>query len=662
MLAVYVSLRIGLTRPFWSMMTAYIVSAPFAGPTRSKAIYRLGGTFLGAAGAVLLVPNLVDSPELLSLGIALWVAVCLYISLLDRTPRSYVVMLAGYTCALIAFPSVDRPDTIFDTGLARVEEILLGMGCATLVHTLVLPQSFAPVLLARLDKALRDAQHWIADALSLSGDVQKDRRALAADITELRMMSTHLPFDTSHLRWTSNAIHALQDRLATMMPLLSGIEDRLKTLRALGAEGVSLRWRAVLDEVRDWANSRRGEAEPGREDALRARIDALTPQVGRASTWPDLVEVNLALRLRALIDACLAAQALRGHIDAGVHGNLPPEARGLEPAGAGALHLDRGMALMSALGAVIGVLAGCAFWIITGWPSGSVVPMFAAVMCCFFSTQDDPVPFITGFLKYTLWSVPLSALYVLCILPAVNNFETLVLVCAPAFFVLGVYLARPATFGKAMPVLFGLAGTLALVDTHNADMIGFVNSTLAQIAGIWLAAVTTRVFRTVGAGFTARRLLKAGWSEMASIGHGDKVPSVAEFSARMVDRIALLTPRLQLAGKQQDLQAADALTDLRIGLNMSHLAAARGELGRSQASLSVLMAGLARHFDSRPRVIDADEADLLAALDNALRAVCEEMPSAGQRSAVAALAGIRRDLFPRAAAYEPSSVLEKEIQ
>lgn len=662
MLAVYVSLRIGLPRPFWAMMTAYIVSAPFAGPTRSKAIYRLAGTFLGASAAVLLVPTLVDSPELLSLGIALWVAVCLYISLLDRTPRSYVVMLAGYTCALIAFPAVDRPDTIFDTGLARVEEILLGMGCATLVHSLVLPQSFAPVLLARLDKALRDAQHWIADALSLSGDAQKDRRALAADITELRMMSTHLPFDTSHLRWTSNAIHALQDRLAMMMPLLSGIEDRLKTLRELGAEGVSLRWRAVLDDVRDWANSRRGEAEPGREDVLRAQIDALTPQVDRSSSWQELVEVNLALRLRALIDTCLAAQALRGHIDAGVHGSLPPEAGDMTSAGAAALHLDRGMALMSSLGALIGVLAGCAFWIVTGWPSGSVVPMFAAVMCCFFSTQDDPVPFITGFLKYTLWSVPLSALYVLGILPAVHNFESLVLVCAPAFFVLGVLLARPANFGQAMPFLFGLAGTLALVDTHNADMIGFVNSTLGQIVGIWLAALTTRLFRTVGAGFTARRLLKAGWIELAGIGRGDKVPSVPEFSARMVDRISLLTPRIQLAGKQQDLLSADALKDLRIGLNMSHLAEARTGLGRSQASLAVLMEDLARHFDARPKVIAENETHLLASLDNALRSVCEEVVSAAQRQAVAALAGIRRDLFPRAAAYAPSPVIEKEIQ
>jgi uncharacterized membrane protein YccC len=664
MLAVYVSLRIGLPRPFWAMMTAYIVSAPFAGPTRSKAVYRFAGTLLGAAAAVLLVPNLVNSPELLSLGIALWVGVCLYISLLDRTPRSYVVMLAGYTCALIAFPSVDHPETIFDTALARVEEILLGMGCGTLVHSLVLPQSFAPVLLGRLDKALRDARHWITDALSLSGGSTsaQDRRALAGDITELRMMSTHLPFDTSHLRWTSNAIHALQDRLATMMPLLSAIEDRLAALHAMGVGGLSLRWRTVLDDIGAWTGSRRGQAEPGQEDKLRAEIAALAPQVRRGASWQELIEVNLALRLRALIDACVAAQALRGHIDSGVHGRLPADARDLGQAGASALHLDRGMALMSSLAAFIGVLVGCAFWILTGWPSGSVVPMFAAVMCCFFSTQDDPVPFINGFLKGTVWSVPVSAVYVLGILPAVHSFESLVLACAPAFLVLGVYIGRPSTFGQAMPFLFGLAGTLALIDTNNADMVGFANSTLAQVIGIWSAALTTRLFRTVGAGFTARRLLKAGWSEMARIGRGETVPSVAEFSARMVDRIALLTPRLQLAGKQQDLQAADALVDLRIGLNMTLLAEARRALGRSQAALAPLMEDLARHFETRPRVDAACEAHLLASLDNALRAVCDDMTSSAQSDAVAALAGIRRDLFPTAAAYAPSPVLEKEIQ
>jgi uncharacterized membrane protein YccC len=154
MLSVYISMRIGLPRPFWAMMTAYIVSAPFAGPTRSKGLYRAGGTLLGAVVVTFLVPRLINAPELLSLALALWIGGCLYFSLLDRTPRSYMLMLAGYTAGLIAFPAVSEPQAIFDIALARVEEITLGMTCATLVHSLVLPQSFGPVLLARLDHAV----------------------------------------------------------------------------------------------------------------------------------------------------------------------------------------------------------------------------------------------------------------------------------------------------------------------------------------------------------------------------------------------------------------------------------------------------------------------------------------------------------------------------
>jgi hypothetical protein len=45
-----------------------------------------------------------------------------------------------------------------------------------------------------------------------------------------------------------------------------------------------------------------------------------------------------------------------------------------------------------------------------------------------------------------------------------------------------------------------------------------------------------------------------------------------------------------------------------------------------------------------------------------MRSVCAAAPSDGQRQALAALAGIRRDLFPRAAPYQPSPVLEKEIR
>ena len=659
MLSIYISMRIGLPRPFWAMMTSYIVAAPFAGPTRSKGLYRAGGTILGAVAVTFAVPQLVNSPELMSLAIALWIGACLFISLLDRTPRSYLLMLAGYTAGLIAFPAVNDPGAIFDIALARVEEIVLGITCATLLHSLVLPQPFGPVLLARMDNAVRDAQHWIRDALNPAGDKRSagDRRKLAGDITELRMMSTHLPFDTSHLRWTEKAVNALQERLAQFVPVVSGIEDRLTALRDMGATTVSAHWDALLKDVVGLTDNPKETAIAARGARLHERIDELAPPVHRALSWTGLIELNLAARLHRLVDICVETRALRQHIDAGVSGSLPPEVRRLPGAlnkvPVSALHLDYGMAALSAFACVVAVLICCAFWILTGWPAGATAPMMCAVLCCFFSTQDDPVPFIKSFLAWTVYSIPASAVYLLVLLPAVHSFEMLVLVCAPMFILLGVLLARPSTFGRAMPFLFGICGTLAMVDTHNADMVTFVNSMLSQVLGLTVAAVTTRVVRTVGAAWTARRLLKAGWNELARLGAGEKT-TLPEFSARMVDRVGQLTPRLAQAGPQQDLQAADAVRDLRTGLNMTLLQQVRRQLGRGEAALGPVMTQLSRHFAQLPSIDKDGEARLLDAVDNALRAICEGTRDAAQREALAALTGIRRDLFPWAAPYQPA--------
>jgi uncharacterized membrane protein YccC len=121
MLALVIALAMDLPRPYWAMATVYITSQPLAGATSSKALFRVIGTLVGATMTVALVPNLINAPELLCLAIALWVGFCLYLSLLDGTPRSYLFMLAGYTVALIGFPSVSAPDAIFDTAVARLD-------------------------------------------------------------------------------------------------------------------------------------------------------------------------------------------------------------------------------------------------------------------------------------------------------------------------------------------------------------------------------------------------------------------------------------------------------------------------------------------------------------------------------------------------------------
>src|ERR1700739_3953907 len=99
-IAYYVALRVGFSQPQWALLTVYIVSQPLAGAVLSKALFRLLGTLLGGAAAVAFVPAFVNEPLVLSFVLALWLGLCVYVALLERTPRSYVFLLAGYTASI----------------------------------------------------------------------------------------------------------------------------------------------------------------------------------------------------------------------------------------------------------------------------------------------------------------------------------------------------------------------------------------------------------------------------------------------------------------------------------------------------------------------------------------------------------------------------------
>src|SRR5580692_6482317 len=187
MLTMFIAFSLDLKSPGWAMTTVYLTSQPLSGAMRAKAVYRAIGTFIGAAAMVAIVPNLVDAPELTTLAIMLWVALCAFVAQLDRTPRSYMFVLSGYTAALIGFPSVLAPATVFDTAVSRVEEITVGVLCAALVHSLIFPRSALSAFQDKLTSALADARRWIADGLTKTAtpEAEMKRRSIAGDITEL---------------------------------------------------------------------------------------------------------------------------------------------------------------------------------------------------------------------------------------------------------------------------------------------------------------------------------------------------------------------------------------------------------------------------------------------------------------------------------------------
>lgn len=648
-LALLVGFSAGLPRPYWAMLTVYVVAQPLTGALRSKAVFRVLGTILGGIAAVALVPPLVNAPELLALALAAWVGLCLYLSLLDRTPRAYVFMLAGYTAAIIGFPSVDAPQAVFDTAVSRVEEIVVGILCATLVHSILFPREVSAVLDARVQGFLRDGRLWIADALAGRHGARewRERHRLAGDVTELQVLATHLPFDTAALVSRTRAVRALQDRLAMLLPLVSGIDDRLTALREANALSPGLA--EAVDAVIAFVQA--PTASPGAAEALKARLNAALPPLAQAQgdLWPRMLTASAVVRLGEMADCWQEALELADFLHDPSR-EVPPRldpvvrTRARRP-----LHRDHGLAALSALALMTAVLGCCTFWIAARWPQGAIAAMMAAVFSSFYATQDDPGPALKTFMRWTIVSLPVAGLYMFLILPRISDFAMLLLALSPFYLVAGYMQGDARQAPRAMPLLLGVTGALALQETFSADFESFINGNLAQIAGIAAALMSTRILRTLGAAFSARRILNQGRRDLAALAEGRMEADRAAWTSLMLDRLGLIAPRLAMALPGTQPSGADeAMVDLRVGLNIIILRQIESEGGLP--GLRVMLEDLARAYRGGRATLD--DPALLARIDALIAATYSADAAAHPTPRiVAALAGLRRTLFPAAPAF-----------
>jgi len=657
LLALFLSFAIGLERPFWAMVTVYIASQPLSGASVSKGVFRLIGTVVGAAAAVLMVPAFVNAPVLLTLALALWVGLCLFVSLLDRTPRSYLFMLAGYTAAFVGFPAAMHPEGVFDVAVLRAQEIGLGVFCAMLFHSIVLPVSVGETLRKRLGEILADAERWTAHALAgnASPQIEAERRRLANDTTELHLLGTHLAYDTARIRPQRSTLAALQDRLIMLLPIVSAIEDRILTLRAGG--GLPTALEALVEDVRLWTEDP-GAGDP---DVLQERCARLSREAPAGGDWGALVEANLAGRLKELVVLLATIRQLARAIRFPDE-KLPESVRStIRAARPRRFHLDYGLALRSALAAVLAITGCSAFWIFSSWPDGATATMIAAVMCCFFAAMDDPTVAQRGFLYGTTAAIPFVGLYLFAILPMITGFPLLALALAPLFLPLGVAVAFPSLAGAAMPLVMGIGGGVALNNNYGpSDFAAFINSNVALCAGVLAAIFATRLVRVINPASAVLRVLRAGWRDLADAAEGRAVRSPSDWTSRMLDRVGLILPRLPRAAADLRLAGTDALRDLRVGLGVLQVReAARGApLGEGSAAMEQLVATLGRHF--RRVGNGASEPPPFALLDQIDRALAlvlnEPRETPARDQTLHALVGLRRNLFPDANAWQPEAL------
>lgn len=654
LLAAYISFAIGLERPYWAFLTSYIVAAPLAGAVISKALFRVIGTFIGAAAAVIMVPPLAHSPELLTLAIAFWLGLCVFVSLLERTPRGYAFVLAGYTAVLIVLPAVNTPGEIFVDASLRVQEITIGILCGSLMHGVVFPNSVSAFLLGRIAMMLRDAERWTRDSLELEPDasVEAERRRLAQDVTELHNLSIHLPYETSRPAPRVRAVRALQDQLSLLMPLGAAVADRVAILRA--REALTQEAEVLLADTRTWLDAMDGAREERERvaDALKARAAALEPDFTPEADWDELLQLSLGARLSSLIDAHLDCRDLADQLGTLDRKPVSPRIpRLLEGRRNRELHRDYAGALRAGAGAAITIIVGCILWIGSGWNDGASAVMLAGVFLALFSASDNPLLPLWMFFWGTLIASLLGMLYAFAILPRIDGFPELALTLAPPLLVLGSLMHSPRFAGIALPALLGMGSPFIIAVRYNDNFESFTNGAIAQLVGVLFAIVMARLLQSAGLEHAIRRTLRAGWRDIAGRSNLMGPPDVRGWINRMLDRIALLSPRLALSGKAPGEPLYDVLRDLRTGVAIGELRQLRLDLPpRRSAPLTAVLGQVGEYYRRlEPDERTAADPALLADIDRALHVFARDEDRLVRRHAALALVALRRNLFPEAA-------------
>jgi hypothetical protein len=149
----------------------------------------------------------------------------------------------------------------------------------------------------------------------------------------------------------------------------------------------------------------------------------------------------------------------------------------------------------------------------------------------------------------------------------------------------------------------------------------------------------------------ARRLMRASYRDLAGLADGSAPMTRDEWASRQLDRVGLLLFRRPRFEARPHDEFADALGDLRLGVNLIETRAMAAQVnGERRQRMAIMFAGIAAHFRAlahgRVRPLGND---LLAEIDASIGEVL--VCGSATHACVAAIVGLRRTLYPHAPAW-----------
>lgn len=547
MLALFVSFELDLINPMWSIGTVLIIANPYSGMVSSKCVYRVIGTMGGAVVALTLTPHLINTPWLFTVVLSLWVGFALYVSLLDRTPRSYAFMLAGYSTAMIVFNAITYIDqyNIFDIALARVIEISIGVISSAVVSATILPMHIGSAIKQRVIKTLKDTENLFANLLT--ADLQQNNTQLLAtitrDTTDIHALAVHLSYEKGELHGMTKPLQEMLHQISMVVANLVALSERIKQLQELRfIETHSEKLQQLSAHVVHFLEQKDliiDENILQLPDEFESDFLSLMES---ASTHQQVLVAAMKMDVRHFISNVLAVKVLWQRIQQGnkeIPDNITPMTTKYP-----SLHRDHGVAIRGGISAVLITFIVTGVWIISGWKAGFMMAQMGAVTACILTALDNPVPVLRIFIWGSIASAVLVFVYAFGIFPHVTTFWELGLVLLPMFLFAVSMMANQMLMPVGMVLGINTMMGLNLHNAYSMDAVSYLDGSFAMILGVLVSLVVIDVVRAMSPDTSASRILALHYRAMRQAIY---LPYGLDFKVHlrsMLDRIGILNSKV----------------------------------------------------------------------------------------------------------------------
>lgn len=624
MLALFVSFELDLINPMWSIGTVLIIANPYSGMVSSKCVYRVVGTIGGAVIALTLTPHLINTPWIFTVVLSLWVGFALYVSLLDRTPRSYAFMLAGYSTAMIVFNAITYIDqyNIFDIALARVIEISIGVISSAVVSATILPMHIGSAIKQRVIKTLKDTENLFANLLNTDSQ-QNNTQLLAAitrDTTDIHALAVHLSYEKGELHGMTKPLQEMLHQISMVVANLVALSERIKQLKELRfiethAEKLQQLSAHVVQflEQKDLIVDENILQLP---DEFESDFASLMES---ASTHQQVLVAAMKMDVRHFISNVLAVKVLWQRIQQGnkeIPDNITPMTTKYP-----SLHRDHGVAIRGGISAVLITFIVTGVWIVSGWKAGFMMAQMGAVTACILTALDNPVPVLRIFIWGSIASAVLVFVYAFGIFPHVTTFWELGLVLLPMFLFAVSMMANQMLMPVGMVLGINTMMGLNLHNDYSMDAVSYLDSSFAMILGVLVSLIVIDVVRAMSPDTSASRILALHYRAMRQAIY---LPYGLDFKVHlrsMLDRIGILNSKM-VQSDEIKTSIHQALIESSSIVDLSRLQELANQFPQT-SELTQHIGVLQQNLDELFRAKENDENDTTALVERIYRALFE---------------------------------------